>query len=177
MDVEWRKQQQLVSSTSTWQVWNWCSYKSPVQDALSWWKTNELGTFLNVRENSSLVFSAYEKGARTKLNSWTIAAKCHLGQVENLGFPDLQSFPLILLSSSDLPWWNSENTPSGLPEPWLAWYDLESFPSIPWSSSDLPWWISPNTPCQNRSQNNMNWQWRWCSWCNSILRKTWKGME
>ena len=44
VDVEWIQQQQLVSST--WQVFHSCVYKSHVQDALSWWKTDELGAFL-----------------------------------------------------------------------------------------------------------------------------------
>ena len=37
--------------------------------------------------NTSLVFSADERGARTGLNSWTIAAKYHWERVENLIFP------------------------------------------------------------------------------------------
>ena len=88
VDVGWRQQQQLVSST--WHVFDPCICKSPVQDTLSWWKTDELGTFLICRGKWTKcilgLFQLMREEPDLGWILWMIAATCHWGRVENLGF-------------------------------------------------------------------------------------------
>ena len=135
--LEWRQQQQLVSST--WQVFNSCVYKSPAQDALSWWK-NQPGRPTSLAHSSMVEgtnetypwsFSANKRGARPGLNSWTTGGESWIS----------------CMSSWD------QNVEKCEPVPGMQRDKLDMIWRVSHrqlrSSSNSPWWN--RTPCQNRS--------------------------